>query len=147
VAGIGPIGMPVSVDQAEQLRALAQPARYQDRRPRRRPSRCREAGRVLGIDGGEPSRGVVGKIQRVAIGLDDPGLATMLLAPLRVEALAATDGPTLDRLATAYGEQWSREIVGVTALFDRERDERGRDQADLAWLETAFDNEKSGPKQ
>jgi hypothetical protein len=69
--------------------------------------------------GQEPARGVVGKALRVSAGLDDRGLATMLLAPLRVEALTPTDGPMLDQLAAAYGHTWCRDIIGV--WFNRPR--------------------------
>ena len=54
---------------------------------------------------------VVGKALAVAWELDEPGLAAMLLAPFRVEALAPADAPALARLAARYGESWTRERV------------------------------------
>ncbi|GAA2603324.1 2OG-Fe(II) oxygenase [Paractinoplanes durhamensis] len=54
---------------------------------------------------------VVGKALAVGWELDEPGLAAMLLAPFRVEALAPADAPALARLAARYGESWTRERV------------------------------------
>ncbi|ROO62723.1 2-oxoglutarate-Fe(II)-dependent oxygenase superfamily protein [Micromonospora sp. Llam0] len=54
---------------------------------------------------------VVGRALAVAWELDEPDLAAMLLAPLRVETLTTADAPALARLATRYGESWTRERV------------------------------------
>jgi hypothetical protein len=54
---------------------------------------------------------VVGRALAVAWELDEPGLAAMLLAPFRVEALAAADASALARIAARYGEAWTRERV------------------------------------
>ncbi|MFY1652557.1 2OG-Fe(II) oxygenase [Solwaraspora sp. WMMB762] len=72
---------------------------------------------------------VVGRALAVAWELDEPDLAAMLLAPLRVETLAPADAPVLARLATRYGESWTRERVNGwfgrnwlshSSLFDKQ---------------------------
>ncbi|MFY1634601.1 2OG-Fe(II) oxygenase [Solwaraspora sp. WMMB335] len=72
---------------------------------------------------------VVGRALAVAWELDEPDLAAMLLAPLRVETLAPADAPVLARLATRYGESWIRERVNGwfgrnwlsrSSLFDKQ---------------------------
>lgn len=68
---------------------------------------------------GEQPRGMVAKVLRVARDLDDPALAAMLLAPLRVEALTKAHATALARLGAAYGDEWSTELVGV--WFGRDR--------------------------
>jgi hypothetical protein len=68
---------------------------------------------------GEQPRGLVARVLRVARGLDEPGLAAMLLAPLRVEVLAKPHATVLARLGAAYGDEWSTEVVGVWFDCDR----------------------------
>ncbi|MFV2088484.1 2OG-Fe(II) oxygenase [Micromonospora sp. LOL_021] len=72
---------------------------------------------------------VVGRALAVAWELDEPDLAAMLLALLRVEALAPADAPVLARLATRYGESWTRDRVNGwfgrnwlsrSSLFDKQ---------------------------
>lgn len=63
--------------------------------------------------GGEQPRGLVAKALKVAQDLDEPELASMLLAPLRAEMLTRTHATALGRTADTYGEQWSAEIVGT----------------------------------
>jgi hypothetical protein len=54
---------------------------------------------------------LLGKSLTVARDLDEPGIAAMLLAPFRAEMLTAAHGTPLARLATHYGESWTRELV------------------------------------
>jgi hypothetical protein len=71
------------------------------------------------VAGGEQPRGLVAKALKVAQDLDEPELASMLLAPLRAEMLTRTHATALGRIADTYGEQWSGEIVGT--WFGRDR--------------------------
>jgi hypothetical protein len=68
---------------------------------------------------GEQPRGLVAKVLRVARDLDEPGLAAMLLAPLRVETLTTAHATALASLGEAYGDAWSTELVGI--WFGRDR--------------------------
>jgi hypothetical protein len=54
---------------------------------------------------------LLGKSLTVARDLDEPGVATMLLAPFRAEMLTAAHGTPLARLAAHYGEPWTQELV------------------------------------
>ncbi len=69
--------------------------------------------------GGEQPRGLVAKALKVAQDLDEPELASTLLAPLRAEMLTRTHATALGRIADTYGEQWSAEIVGTWLGRDR----------------------------
>ncbi|MHB1987282.1 MAG: 2OG-Fe(II) oxygenase [Acidimicrobiales bacterium] len=66
---------------------------------------------------------------QAAHALDNPRLATMLLAPFGLEELTAADASELSALTGHYGEQWTGEIVRTWSAT------RGRatDQATFAW--------------
>jgi len=49
----------------------------------------------------------------VARGLDEPGIAAMLLAPFQIEMLTRTHAKSLARLAAHYGEPWTSNLVVV----------------------------------
>lgn len=55
--------------------------------------------------------GVLTKALRVARNLDDPDLATMLLAPFRIETLARGHAALAVGLVAHYGEAWARNLV------------------------------------
>ena len=61
--------------------------------------------------GAEPQRGFTAKALRLAHTLDEPALATMLLKPLGVEALAPGQAPALVALVERYGEPWARDLL------------------------------------
>lgn len=69
--------------------------------------------------GGEQPHSFVAKALTVARDLDEPELASMLLAPLRAELLTRRHATALGRAADTYGEQWSADIVGT--WFGRDR--------------------------
>jgi hypothetical protein len=56
---------------------------------------------------------LLGKALSVALGLEAPGTAAMLLAPFQIEVLARTHAAALAQLAAHYGESWTRDLVGV----------------------------------
>jgi hypothetical protein len=56
---------------------------------------------------------VLTKALRVARGLDNPDLATMLLAPFHIETLASTHAAPTASVVALYGEAWARHIVGA----------------------------------
>src|SRR5262249_4686864 len=59
------------------------------------------------------------KALTVARGLDEPGIAAMLLAPFQIEILARTHAASLAKLAAHYGESWAHDLVEV--WFGRDR--------------------------
>jgi hypothetical protein len=63
---------------------------------------------AAGVDG----QHLFGKALTVARGLDEPGIAAMLLAPFQIEMLGRTHAASLAQLTAHYGKSWSRDIVG-----------------------------------
>lgn len=74
---------------------------------------------------------LLGKALTVALGLDEPGTAAMLLAPFQIEMLAPNHAASLAQLAARYGESWTRDLVGV--WFGRNR------PAYMSWQPQAAD--------
>jgi hypothetical protein len=79
--------------------------------------------------------GLLTKALRVARNLDDPDLATMLLAPFRVETLARSHAALAVGLVAAYGEGWARSLVGTWFGDDARRTMTG-DTDRRAWLDS-----------
>ncbi len=67
----------------------------------------------------DQSRGCFKKALRVARLLDDPALATMLLAPWRTEAVSHVDAPAVAGLVEAYGDEWAAELLHRWSTQDR----------------------------
>ncbi|MGH9179601.1 MAG: 2OG-Fe(II) oxygenase, partial [Acidimicrobiales bacterium] len=61
--------------------------------------------------GPDPQRGFTAKALWLACALDEPALATMLLKPLRVEALAPGHARAVVALVERYGERWARDLL------------------------------------
>jgi hypothetical protein len=88
-----------------------------------------------GVAGGEKGGGLLTKAMRVAHGLEDADLASMLLAPFRVESLARSHAKPLVQLAAGYGEPWARGIVEVWFGRDLRRPLPGEHDR-VAWIES-----------
>ena len=69
----------------------------------------------------------------VAHDLDDPGLATMLLRPFRLELLTPTDASVLAPVAEHYGERWISALVAAWDLGDSRSWYRAP-QERLSWI-------------
>ncbi|WP_345509369.1 2OG-Fe(II) oxygenase [Phytohabitans houttuyneae] len=84
---------------------------------------ARDAATTLGsfwsVAAGVNGQHLLGKALTVAQGLDEPGIAAMLLAPFQIEMLGHTHAASLAQLAAHYGESWTREMVG--GWFGRDR--------------------------
>jgi 2OG-Fe(II) oxygenase superfamily len=59
----------------------------------------------------EKTRGFFVKALRVAEGLEAPEMATSLLQPFRIEALAPAGAPAFSTLVLRYGEDWTRSLL------------------------------------
>ncbi len=64
-------------------------------------------------------RGLFARAVRVAAGLDDPELATALLAPFRLEMVSKGDAAGLAALADRYGDRWLAAVVARWSGGDR----------------------------
>jgi hypothetical protein len=70
---------------------------------------------------------------RVALRVDEPTLAAMLLAPFRLEMIAAGHSKALGALVGAYGERWAADlIVAWSARLGRQW--RSSDPGADAWI-------------
>jgi hypothetical protein len=78
---------------------------------------------------------LLGKALSVALGLEEPGTAAMLLAPFQIEVLTRTHAASLAQLAAHYGESWTRDLVGVWFGRDRPQYLLGQPQR-AGWLES-----------
>lgn len=68
----------------------------------------------------------------VAASLDDPVLATTLLAPFRMQLLTPRHAPALARLGRCYGQKWTRELL--TAWSGRHTPWSASPHDRLTWL-------------
>jgi hypothetical protein len=71
--------------------------------------------------GSEQRPGFFGKVARLALALDEPGLASGLLAPLGPDRITAGNAGALVAEAERYGLEWARD------LFDRWRERQRHD--------------------
>ena len=78
---------------------------------------------------------LLAKALTVEQGLDQPDIATMLLAPFWIEMLERIHAAALAKLAAHYGESWTRDLVGV--WFGRNRSPyTSRQPQRTSWLES-----------
>lgn len=85
-----------------------------------------------GSVGPDPKRSFTTKALRIACTLDEPALATMLLKPFRVEALAPSQAPALVALVRRYGEGWARDLLAEWSAHARPWAPSGRGRAE--WM-------------
>ena len=62
---------------------------------------------------GEPDTDLFTGALEVAHGLDEPGLAALLLAPFRLELLEPAHALALARLAERYGQNWAEDLLAA----------------------------------
>jgi predicted 2-oxoglutarate/Fe(II)-dependent dioxygenase YbiX len=97
------------ISQARQMAASLAP--FWDRVAR--PSHPWEHPGADGEQDGQQDRERLARGLVVPAGLDDPALASALLAPFRVQLLTPQHAPVLARLAAGYGQDWSRDLLAA----------------------------------
>lgn len=71
-------------------------------------------GRVAGRSDG---KALLTRSLRVALRVDEPALAAMLLRPFRLQTIATSHAKPLSALVGAYGEQWAADLIAAWSAW------------------------------